>query len=114
MSDHIKIRNAGGTWTVRAGGAVLGESQNALELSEGDMRPVVYFPRTDIAVAFLDSSDKTSHCPHKGDASYYSVVTKSRTLENTVWSYEAPLAGVEQIKGYLAFARIDEIVVEKI
>ena len=30
MSDHIKIRPAEGTWTVRAGGAVLGESNDAL------------------------------------------------------------------------------------
>ncbi len=41
MSDHIKIRQAPGTWVVRAGGAVLGESTNALELSEGDYPPVI-------------------------------------------------------------------------
>ena len=43
MSDHIKIREVPGTWVVRAGGAVLGESANALELSEGSMTPVIYF-----------------------------------------------------------------------
>jgi len=35
MADHIKIRPATGTWVVRAAGAVLGESKNALELTEG-------------------------------------------------------------------------------
>ena len=33
MTD-ITIRKAEGTWTVRSGGAVLGESRNALELTE--------------------------------------------------------------------------------
>ena len=84
MSDHITITPAQGTWVVRAGGAVLGETTGALELREGDHAPVIYFPRGDIAMAFLDGSDKTSHCPYKGDASYFSVVTKSRTLQDAV------------------------------
>lgn len=114
MADHIKIRKAGGTWSVRAGGAVLGESANALELSEKGHPPVIYFPREDIAMAFLDSSDKTTHCPHKGDASYFSVVTKSRVLKDAVWSYDAPKDAVDRIKGHLAFSDIDEIVVEQL
>ncbi len=114
MADHIKITPAGGIWTVRAGGAVLGETTDALALTEGDHPAVIYFPRGDIAMAFLDASDKTSHCPHKGDASYYSVVTKSRTLENAVWSYEAPKAEVVAIKDHLAFYPMDEITVEQI
>jgi uncharacterized protein (DUF427 family) len=114
MADHIKITKAAGTWTVRAGGAVLGESTNVLELTEGDYPPVIYFPRQDIAMAFLDATDKTSHCPHKGDANYFSVVTKSRTLQDAVWSYEDPISDVAAIKGHLAFYPIDEITVEQI
>ena len=114
MADHIKITPATGTWTVRAGGAVLGETTNALELSEGDYPPVIYFPRGDIAMAFLDATDKISHCPHKGDARYFSIVTKSRTLKNAVWSYEDPKEGVAAIKGHLAFYGMDEITVEQL
>ncbi len=114
MANEITIHKAEGTWTVRAGGAVLGESTNALELFEGEYAPVIYFPRADIAMAFLDSSDKTSHCPHKGDATYFSVVTKSRTLQDAVWSYENPVEGAARIAGHLAFSNIDEIAVEKI
>ncbi len=114
MADHIKIRNAPGKWSVRAGGAVLGESDRALELSEGEYAPVIYFPRSDIAMAFLDASDKSSHCPHKGDATYFSVVTKSTTLENAVWSYETPKDGVARIKDHLAFYAGDLIKVEQI
>lgn len=103
MSDHIKIHKANAKWVVRAGGAILGESTEALELLEGDYKPVIYFPRADIAIAFLDESPHSSHCPHKGDASYYSIQTKSSLLENAVWSYENPIEAVARIKGYLAF-----------
>jgi len=103
MADHITIRPATGTWVVRAAGAVIGESQNALELIEGDYPPVIYFPREDIAMAFLDQSETTSHCPYKGDASYFAIEAKSGTISDAVWSYENPKEAVSQIKGYLAF-----------
>ena len=83
----ITIRKAAGTWTVRAGGAILAESRNALELTEGENAPVIYFPRADIAMAFLEESPRTSHCPFKGDARYFSIETKSQTIENAGWSY---------------------------
>jgi uncharacterized protein (DUF427 family) len=114
MSPKIMIHKADGTWTVRAGGAVLGESQNALELIEGDYPAVIYFPRADIAMAFLDPSETRSTCPHKGTASYYSVVTKSRTLHDAAWSYEDPIQDAERIKGYLAFAVGADVTVERI
>lgn len=103
MTDDIKIRPAGGTWVVRAAGAVLGESRNALELIEGNYPPVVYFPRGDIAMAFLDPSETTSSCPHKGTASYYSIIAKSGEMKDAAWSYEDPHEAVTQIKDYLAF-----------
>ncbi|MEL6408971.1 MAG: DUF427 domain-containing protein [Pseudomonadota bacterium] len=110
----INIHKAEGTWTVRAGGAVLGESKNALALSEGAMPDVIYFPREDIAMAFLDASDHSSHCPHKGDASYFSIVTKSQTLKNAVWSYEAPNEDVARIKDHLAFYVSDVVTIEQV
>lgn len=114
MADHIKIRNVEGVCSVRAGGAVLGESSEALELTEGDYPPVIYFPRSDIAMAFLEPSDKTTHCPYKGDASYFSIVTKSRTIPDAVWSYESPKEGMERITGHLAFYVSDLVTVEKL
>lgn len=114
MSSYITIRKAPGVWSVRAGGAVLGESANALELKEGDYDPVIYFPREDIAMAFLDETDHSTHCPHKGDASYFSIVTKSTTLKNAVWTYLAPKDEVAEIKDYLAFYVSDTVAVEKI
>ena len=110
----ITIDKADGTWTVRAGGAVIGESRNALELVEESYPPVIYFPRTDIATAFLDPSAHATDCPHKGTASYYSIITKSRTIENAAWSYEAPDAAVSEIKDHLAFHTSDLVTVERV
>ncbi len=109
----IRIVKASGKWTVRAGGAVLGESSNALELLENGYDPVIYFPRDDIAMAFLDASDKKTTCPHKGEASYFSIDAKNRTLEDVVWSYEDPIEAVAEIKDYLAFQPGEYLQVEQ-
>jgi uncharacterized protein (DUF427 family) len=113
MSDHIRIRKAAGTWVIRADGAVLGESRNALELREGSYPPVIYFPREDVAMAMAERSPRRSTCPWKGEASYYSLVTESGTLRDVAWSYEAPKAGVEAIAGHLAFYP-DRVTIEQL
>jgi uncharacterized protein (DUF427 family) len=113
MTD-IKIRKAEGTWVVRAGGAVLAETKNALELSEDGYPDVIYFPQEDIAMAFLDESEYRTTCPHKGEARYYSIVTKSQTLENAAWSYESPKDDVARIKDHLAFYPGDFLAVERV
>ncbi len=113
MADHIKIAPAPGTWVVRAGGAVLGESSAALELQEGERPGVIYFPREDIAMAFLEPSATRTTCPHKGEARYYAIVTKSGTIPDAVWSYEDPKPGAEKIAGHLAFYT-DKVTVEEV
>ena len=110
----LTIRKAEGTWTVRAGGAVLGESRDALELTEGEMPAVIYFPRGDIAMAFLDRTDHETTCPHKGTANYYSIVTKSQTIENAGWTYETPTEEAARIKDHLAFYATDLVAIERI
>lgn len=110
----ITVTPAVGTWVVRAGGAVLGETSRALELIEGDLPPVIYFPREDIGMAFLDVTDHRTTCPHKGEASYFSIMSKSRTYENAAWSYEAPKDVVAAIKGHLAFDVQDGVAVEQV
>ncbi|WP_010141204.1 DUF427 domain-containing protein [Oceanicola sp. S124] len=113
MTD-MTIRAAAGIWTVRAGGAVLAESRNALQLSETGYPDIIYFPREDIAMAFLDRTDHATTCPKKGEACYFSIVTKSQTLENAAWSYETPLEGATEIAGHIAFHATDFVTIEQI
>ncbi|MBK5933854.1 uncharacterized protein (DUF427 family) [Rhodovulum imhoffii] len=103
MAAHIAIHKAEGAWVVRAGGAVIAESRNALELIEGDAPAVIYFPPEDVAMAFLDPSESRTACPHKGEARYLSLETKSTTLQDVAWYYDSPKPGMERIAGHLAF-----------
>ncbi|WOI55311.1 DUF427 domain-containing protein [Palleronia sp. LCG004] len=113
MSDRIKIEKAAGTWTVRAGGAILGESDGALLLHEDGHDEVVYFPRVDIAMEFLDRSEKTTQCPLKGEAAYFSIMSESAKIDDAAWSYESPKDDVSEIAGYIAF-HTEDVTVERI
>lgn len=112
MASHITITPAAGTIVIRANGAVIGETQAALELREGGMPPVIYVPRADMAMALLDKTTRNSTCPWKGQASYYSIVTPEATLQDAVWSYESPIDDMAPIAGHLAFYT-DRVTVER-
>jgi uncharacterized protein (DUF427 family) len=101
---HISITPAEGVWTVRSDDGVIVESRAAKILQEGDLPFVVYFPRDDIALALFERSEKTTHCPHKGDASYFSYVGQSSRIDDVAWSYETVTnPDVKEVEGHLAF-----------
>lgn len=103
MAD-IKITPAQGVWTVRTEDGVLVESRNALQLVEGSMPFVIYFPREDVAMALLERSDSSTKCPHKGQAAYYSYVGQSSRIDDVAWTYEdVTNPDAKAIEGYLAF-----------
>ena len=103
LEERITIRPANGTWVVRAGGAVIGESKAALELRETGRDPVIYFPRADLGMAFLEPTELLTHCPYKGDAKHFSIAAKSGLIENAAWSYETPIESVADITDHIAF-----------
>mgnify|MGYP001066075999 FL=1 len=113
MAHLIDIHPTPGTWVIRAGGAIIGETNRALELVEGDYTPVIYFPRADLGMAFLEQTDHTTYCPHKGQATYYTITTAAEQFINAAWSYEAPFDGVATIKDHVAFYT-DRITVERL
>ena len=103
MTTPIRIDPAQGCWVVRAEGAVIAESRGALALTEGSRPAVIYFPRADVAMAFLEPSDRSTHCPHKGDTAYFHIAGPAGTVADAAWSYEAPLPGAAAIAGSVAF-----------
>ncbi|PQO23716.1 hypothetical protein C2I36_06510 [Rhodobacteraceae bacterium WD3A24] len=113
MADRLNIHPAEGVWVVRAGGAIIAESRAALQLDETGYEPVIYFPRDDIAMAFLEPSETTTSCPHKGAASYFHITGPGTTLRDAAWSYDAPLPGAAGIGGYLAFDP-EQVTVERL
>ena len=66
MMTKNSIRTSEGTWTLRAGGAVLAETHNALEVAEHNRPTQIYFPQENIAMAFLEPSVHTILCNDKG------------------------------------------------
>jgi uncharacterized protein (DUF427 family) len=102
--NHHRVR-------VIHGGVTMADTQAGLTLAETGLPDVFYFPRSDVNMARLERSTHSSHCPFKGDASYFHLRTEDGLIENAVWSYETPLESAMKIKGYLAFyaSRVDRI-----
>jgi uncharacterized protein (DUF427 family) len=84
-------------------GHVIADTRRALTLKEASYRPVLYFPREDVEMAFLTRTDLSTHCPYKGDASYYTLLMDGRFAENAVWTYETPYPAMQTIQDLLAF-----------
>ena len=103
MSAKFTVTPATGVHVVRAGGAVIAETSRALILREAGCEPVVYFPREDAGMEFLDPSDTRTTCPHKGEATHYHIAAKSGPIKDAAWSYETPLAEAGAIAGVVAF-----------
>jgi uncharacterized protein (DUF427 family) len=89
---------------VRFGGEVIADTSDALDLKESTYPVVHYIPRSAVEMNRLVKTDHSTHCPYKGDASYFSILAKDGTrIENAVWSYETPFRAMKEIAGYLAF-----------
>ena len=81
-------------------GEVIADTREPLVMEEGTYAPVYYVPRKDARMDRLSRTSHSTHCPFKGDASYYSIVNGP---ENAVWSYEQPYDEMLAIKELLAF-----------
>lgn len=102
--DHpITVTPAEKRVVVRVGERVVADTTSALELREADYPAVLYVPLADVDPAVLKRSDTSTHCPYKGDASYYSIDTGGETLVDAVWTYESPYPAVAEIAGHVAF-----------
>lgn len=103
-ADHpISIEATDKRVVVSVGGTTLVDTRRAMVLHEADYPPVYYVPRGDTEMGLLERTDRTTHCPYKGDASYYSIVAGDSRLENAVWTYEHPYPPASAVEKYLAF-----------
>ena len=114
MKSEFIISFASGKWSIRAGGAVLSETKKALELYEGDSKPALYFPKKDLAMAFFERTEHEINHPQKGKMGYYSIVTKSQTLENIAWEFIAPRPEVMDLLTFVSFAYTSAITIERL
>jgi uncharacterized protein (DUF427 family) len=112
--DHpITIASTPGRVRVTRDGTAIAETTRALTLREASYPPVQYIPRADANPAVLIPSTLVTHCPYKGDASYFSIKVGDRVIENAIWSYETPFDAVKAIAGHLAFYP-DKVTIEQL
>jgi uncharacterized protein (DUF427 family) len=102
--DHpITIAPASGRVVVRFGGEVVADTTHALELREASYPAVLYIPRGDARMGHFTRTAHATHCPYKGDASYFDLAAGGASAANVVWSYETPYPAMAAIKDHLAF-----------
>ncbi len=72
-------------------------------LHETAIKPVLYVPLADVDQSLLTPTDTSTHCPFKGDASYWTVTVGDRAIPDALWAYGEPLPDAPWLRGYGAF-----------
>lgn len=104
--DHpIEIEPFDGHVRVSFAHHTVAATTQALVLREASYPPVYYVPLAEVDHSALRPSETTSHCPYKGEASYYDVIDPHtlQASEDAVWQYRDPHPSVSEIAQYVAF-----------
>ncbi len=102
--DHpITLEPGARRWRALFAGHVIADTCDAVVLREAHLAPVVYFPPADVALEYMSRTDRSTHCPYKGDAAYYTLLMDGQFAENAAWTYETPFPAMEGIAGRIAF-----------
>jgi uncharacterized protein (DUF427 family) len=83
-------------------GETILDSTNAKLLHETRHLPVYYFPERDLRSDVLVPSEKRTHCPHKGEARYWTLRVGERELPDAVWHYPEPIEQASFLAGHVA------------
>ena len=100
---HVSIELSEKRIRAMFNGRIIADSNAVLVLHETRHAPIYYFPKKDVRMDALTPSERYTHCPFKGNASYWSIQVGSELVENIVWGYEQPYKEAEAIEGYVAF-----------
>jgi len=74
-------------------------SSDTYEVVEGN----IYFPPDSVEKSYFKETKTHTHCPWKGDASYYTIEVDGKELKDAAWFYPEPLEKAKGIKDYVAF-----------
>jgi uncharacterized protein (DUF427 family) len=84
-------------------GETIADSRNVTYVHESGLQPVYYFPPEDVRAELLEPSDRHTHCPKKGDASYHTIRVGDRVVAAGAWYYPETVPGAERLTGLIAF-----------
>jgi uncharacterized protein (DUF427 family) len=88
---------------VEFGGETVADSLGVLTLREQGHLPVYYFPKADVRMDLMTPTNHHTHCPHKGDARYWTLAVDGHTAEDAVWAYDDPFEQMTVLKDHVAF-----------
>lgn len=103
MGHHITVEPSGRHVRAVRGGQVLAESDRALLLREPGCPDAYYIPVQDVRLDLLTPSETRTHCPFKGEASYWSLPD----APDLVWTYAEPKPELAAIAGHLCFYEVE-------
>lgn len=101
--SHIKITPSNKTIEIKFAGETIVKTQKALELNEGSYPVVYYVPLEDVKPSAIEATTHVSTCPHKGQASYWTLCANGESAQNAMWGYFNPKNDVAPIKNHVAF-----------
>ncbi len=71
-------------------GMTIADTDKAMLMCEPGHQPVYYLPTSDIRMDLMQRTNHRTTCPHKGDATYWSLRIGDRVVENAMWAYLEP------------------------
>ncbi len=80
------------------GGETVIDTTGGMLLYESTLPPVLYVPQQDVRADLIEPTDHSTHCPYKGDASYWTAAG----VENALWGYKEPIESAAFLRGYVA------------
>ncbi len=79
-------------------GHVIAESDDIVTV-EGN----AYFPADSVRREFVRPSEHHTHCPWKGEASYYTLEVEGKSNPDSIWYYPEPKPAAAEIRNRIAF-----------
>ncbi len=77
---------------------IIAESTNTVVIENNH-----YFPVSSIKTQYFSKTDTHTHCPWKGEASYYTIEVNGVQNQDAAWYYPEPKYAAKAIKDHIAF-----------
>ncbi|MEX1125626.1 MAG: DUF427 domain-containing protein [Acidimicrobiia bacterium] len=102
-NTRIDILPSGRRVRVEIDGVTVADSSNGSFLFETGLPPRYYLPKTDVRMHLMTPTSRSTACPYKGNARYWSATVNGQVHENILWGYDTPLPESQKIAGLVSF-----------
>lgn len=99
----IDIEPTAAELKVWVGDTLVAQTTKPLRVSESKHHPVWYIPLADVKPDCIEPTATSTHCPFKGDASYWNLGPVGDRLSDAMWGYSTPFDECEALREHVAF-----------